>query len=262
MALIQGSSEWPPAHWPETTVESQRILLSRRKGALVASFLIAHVPLLRDDVGCSLVWNRHLEMNVKERKEFQNRKIGPSANKISGLGRRALKMGARGESQFSVVTPLPWLGDTVNEYVRTDLPRIAGEAVRKFGPDAVAVPDVRPTKDERLLFPGYNSSSFWPPREAGFGHQREQTAVPHGNRGEEKGGRLRCPERHTFLPLRALGPDFVEALGQPPIPEESRGHGCRFARFGSTSKPALDRTETKRTTDNEEQSDDEGSFVA
>ena len=76
-------------------------------------------------------------MNVKERKEFQNRKIGPSANKTSGLGRRALKMGARGESQFSVVTPLPWLGDTVNEYVRTDLPRIAGEAVRKFGPDAV-----------------------------------------------------------------------------------------------------------------------------
>ena len=48
----------------------------------------------------------------------------------------------------------------MKDYVRTDLPRIAGEAVRKFGPGAVAVPDVRPAKDERLLFPGYNSSTF------------------------------------------------------------------------------------------------------
>ena len=135
MAVNQGSSEWPPAHWPEATVESQRILLSRRKAALVASFLLTHVPPLRDDAGCSLVWNRHLKMmNVKERKVFQYRKIGPNVTKTSGLGRRALKMGARDESQFSIVTLPPWLGDMVDDYVRTDLPRIAGEAFRKFWP--------------------------------------------------------------------------------------------------------------------------------
>ena len=135
MAVNQGSSEWPPAHWPEATVESQRILLSRRKAALVASFLLTHAPPLRDDAGCSLVWNRHLKMmNVKGRKVFQYRKIGPSVNKTSGLGRRALKMGATDEPQFSIVTLPPWLGDMVDDYVRTDLPRIAGEAFRKFWP--------------------------------------------------------------------------------------------------------------------------------
>ena len=78
----------------------------------------------------------------------------------SGMGRRSLEMGAKGESQFSTVTLPRWLGDMVEEYVRTDLTRVAGKAIRKFFPGAVAVPEERPTKDEKRSFPGYDSSSF------------------------------------------------------------------------------------------------------
>ena len=77
MAKTQTSPDWPPAHFPENVVESQRILLARRKAALLGHYLLTHITPLRDEAGSSLIWNRHLKVleNKKGEKVFQYRRI-------------------------------------------------------------------------------------------------------------------------------------------------------------------------------------------
>ena len=44
--------------------------------------------------------------------------------------------------------------------MRRDLPVLEADAARKSGHDSLTVPKARPGKDEKFMFPGYDSSSF------------------------------------------------------------------------------------------------------
>ena len=78
MIAEQTASDWPPSHWPASTFESQRILLARRTAALLGNFFITHVPPMRDEAGCGLIWNRHIKiMDVDGTKILQYRNRCP-----------------------------------------------------------------------------------------------------------------------------------------------------------------------------------------
>ena len=61
LAKTQTPPAWPPANFPKNAVESQRILLARRKAALHAHCLWTHIPPLRDEADCSLIKNGHVK---------------------------------------------------------------------------------------------------------------------------------------------------------------------------------------------------------
>ena len=141
-------------------MDSQEILLSRRKAAQQSHFLLTHTPP-RDEAGHMLVWNRHLKasLNKKEEKVYQYRRIGDRPSKTISLSRQTKPDPKR--AMYLNVYDLPqWLGQVMKDYVDNHLPRPAAEAIRKGGLVSVAVPNARDGKNEMLMFPGWEASYF------------------------------------------------------------------------------------------------------
>ena len=108
---------------------------------------------MRDEAGCGLMWNRHIKiMDVDGTKilQYRNRcqdiRYNPRRSRGQLQERRTLSLG---ESSF-----------LAEAYVRRDLPVLEADAARKTGHDSLTVPKARPGKDEKFMFPGYDSSSL------------------------------------------------------------------------------------------------------
>ena len=98
--------------------------------------------------------------NAGGTKILQYRKIGPRASKTSGTSHGAVKGNSNKDADWHIVNLPPWMADMAEDYVRSYLPVLEADAARKFGHDAVTVPQARPGKNEKLLFPAYDSSTF------------------------------------------------------------------------------------------------------
>ena len=135
MALTQASPDWPRASWSEASVESQTALLSRRRAAIFASFLVTDVPRVRDEAGSTLVWNERIKVMLsgRDKRSYCTGKSGlESRRRQAQVGR--LRKAIRRQTRICSIVNLPvWLAEMAECDVRAEFQRIAKEAVRKLG---------------------------------------------------------------------------------------------------------------------------------
>ena len=116
---------------------------------------------MRDEADCGLIWNRHIKiMDVDGTKILQHRKIGGQVSKTSGTTHGAVEGNSKKDAHFHLVNLPSWMADMAEAYVLRDLPVLEADAARKFGHDSLTVPKAIKGKDEKFMFPGYDSSSF------------------------------------------------------------------------------------------------------